>query len=111
MPPVNANLVRELAARRESPTLDFKRADYHWNDGGNRELAKDLMAIANSLGPAHAPGYILIGVEEVDPEKTGRVVGVDPNSHLNDADLHQKVLFLLNRTPNFSYTVVEVDGL
>jgi hypothetical protein len=105
---VDANKVRELAARGEGSTLDFKRADYSWANAraANAELAKDLSAIGNVLGPTAAPGYLLIGVAN-----DGTICGIPPTSHQDDASLHQKVRDLLNRTPRFVYTPVDVDGV
>jgi hypothetical protein len=102
-------LVAELIARRESPTLDFKGEQYDWDEDGNLELAKDLMAIANGLAPGSAPGYILIGVD-TETDQTGRVVGVNPTVHLDDAAMHQKVNHILNRCPHFQYAPIEIDG-
>ncbi|MFT3693843.1 MAG: ATP-binding protein [Kofleriaceae bacterium] len=103
-PSLTADELKELAARGERAALDYKRDDYDWSDkGSNAELAKDLMAIANSLGPSDPPGYILVGVSN-----EGDIVGL--KSHLDDASLHQKVSSLLNRTPLFSYFQVAVDG-
>jgi hypothetical protein len=102
-------IVAELIARRESPTLDFKADQYDWRADGNLELAKDLMAVANSLGPGSACGYILIGVEE-EPDQTGRLTGIDVSKHLDDAAMHEKVKFLLNRCPDFQYAAIDVEG-
>jgi predicted HTH transcriptional regulator len=99
---MDADVVRELAARHEGPSLDFKREQYQWTSGGNRELAKDIMAIATGLASHNAPGYILIGVDEA-PDGTGRIVGVSSEGHLDDAEMHSKVTPLLNRTPHFAY--------
>lgn len=107
---MDADAIRELVARHEGPFLDFKRQPYDSTPAGNRELAKDIMAIANGLAPHNAAGHILIGVEEAH-DGTGRIVGVPAASHLNDADMQNKVHALLNRTPYFSYYPVEVDGL
>jgi hypothetical protein len=105
--PISADKIRELVARGENSTLDFKRDDYDWDDrASNAELAKDVMAMANVLLPADEPAYILIGVDNM-----GNIVGVPPANHLDDAVLHQKVQGLLNRTPLFSYAPVEVDGM
>lgn len=100
--------VRELAARSEGTFLDFKVADYNWSGSGrsaNAELAKDLMAMANALGPGAAPAHILIGVED-----DGTIVGIPASSHLDDASLHQKVRDFFVRPPVFEYTSVDVDG-
>lgn len=102
-------LIAELLARRESPTLDFKRDQYDWDEDGNLELAKDIMAIANGLAPGAACGYIIIGVDTA-PDQTGRVVGVEPTVHLDDAVMHQKINHVLNRCPQFQYAPVESEG-
>ncbi|HEY1550261.1 MAG TPA: ATP-binding protein [Kofleriaceae bacterium] len=105
--PIDADKVRELAARSEGETLDYKRDDYDWTRAGsNAELAKDIMAIANKVRRGDPPGYILIGVQN---DKT--IVGIAPTSHQDDASLHQRVRGFLNRTPEFSYVPVDIDGL
>jgi hypothetical protein len=107
---MNTDVVLELVSRRESGTLDFKRAMYDWDADGNYELAKDLMAIANNLGPDAPAGHILIGVEEVEPDRTGRIVGANSAEHLDDSKMHDKIKYLLNRMPNFSYAPVSVGN-
>ncbi len=103
--PISAEQVRELAARGEGTTLDFKRDDYDWDDGAtNSEYAKDLMAMGNTLGPNSHPAYVLVGVDN-----DGTIVGIA--AHRDDAELHQRVQLRLNRTPRFVYYAVEVDGL
>lgn len=103
--PIDADKVRELAARGEGTKLDFKREDYNWGGGraANAELAKDLMAIANILGPTSESAYILVGVDD-----DGTIVGI--TAHEDDADLHGRVRPLLNHSPNFLYYAVDVDG-
>ena len=104
------NTIRLLLTEREGTRLDYKGEDYDWPAHGRFELAKDLMAIANSLTPHGPNGYILVGVEEDPVDATGVVVGVDPTSHQDDADIHQRVGSLLNRSPDFSYAPFELDG-
>jgi Putative DNA-binding domain len=106
--PISADKVRELAARGARTTLAFRQEDYRWAAGksASAELARDLMALANVLGPSASPAYILIGVQH-----DGTIVGVPPASHLDNAALRQKVKELLNKVPQFSYRTVEVDGL
>ncbi len=108
--PITANIVLELISRHEGPILDFKVTQYNWNNEGNLELAKDLMAIANGLSLVSPPGYILIGVD-INPDQTGRLVGVEPTAHLDDANMHQKVKSILNRPPSFLYAPIEIDRL
>jgi hypothetical protein len=101
-------LVAEPIARRESPTLAFKRDQDDWDEDGNLELSKDLMAIANGLAPGSAPGYILIDVD-TETDQTGRVVGVTSTVRLDDAAMHQKVNHILNRCPRLQYAPIEID--
>lgn len=96
--------IRALATKAEDDSLDFKRDDYNWSiKQSNAELAKDLMAMANMIGPKSPPSYILIGVDNL-----GAIVGT--GAHLDDAALHQKVAGLLNLTPTFTYYPMFVDG-
>lgn len=62
--------------------------------------------MANMLGPSSPPAHILVGVRG-----DGTIVGVPPASHLDDADLHQKVQRILNRTPNFSYEAMTIGSV
>ena len=105
--PISADRVRELAARGERTTLVLKTEDYNWAAPrtASAELARDLMALANVLGPSASPAYILIGVGH-----DGAIVGIPRASHLEDASLHQKVKDLLNKVPRFSYRSIDVDG-
>jgi len=107
---ITADTVRALAAQREGTRLDFKERQYDWKNEGNLELAKDLMAMANALSPNGGDAHILIGVKEL-PDQSGQIIGVPPDAHLDDASMHQKVQGILNRTPDFSYAQVTVDGV
>jgi len=60
-----------LLKRDEGTKLDFKLKIDILTDGGKKELAKDISAIANSRG---GRGYIIIGVED----KTKKIVGINP---------------------------------
>jgi hypothetical protein len=59
--------------------------------------------MANVLGPASEPAYILIGVDEART-----ILGVKT---VHQDDLHQKVRGILNACPDFSYGEVVVRGL
>jgi Putative DNA-binding domain len=100
---MDETLVRELVARREEPRLDFKESPHDTND----ELAKDLMAMANILGPS-ARAHILLGVRE-RPDGTGEIIGGDVG-RLGDAEFQQKVKMLFNRVPRFTFGSIQVDG-
>jgi predicted HTH transcriptional regulator len=63
----------------ESEDLDFKTSHYENSDKDKRELAKDVAALANSLG-----GILLIGVKEDDFGKASTLtpVSIDQNQGL-----------------------------
>jgi predicted HTH transcriptional regulator len=107
---IGVETIRELLARTEGEALDFKRCQYPSTPAGNAEMTKDIMAMANVLSPNAPPGYILIGVDQ-ESDQTGRAVGVDPSTHLDDASVQQKIGSLLNRTPKVSYFPIQVDEL
>jgi Putative DNA-binding domain len=114
--PVDADLIRRLVVNTETSWLDYKKAAYGFDERATKdkaqvEFSKDIMAMANTLGPLAQGAYILIGVEEDAADKTGRIIGVPPESHPDDGNLHTIVKNYLNATPTFSYQVVEVDGL
>ncbi len=103
-------IIRDLISHHEGSSLDFKEFDYNWNDPTtNAELAKDIIAIANSLAP-NQEGFILVGVRE-GPDKTGELVGMSPAAHQDDANLHQRIYQKLSAVPTFEYRPVTVDGL
>lgn len=107
---IDESLVLELVSRSESEKLDFKTHAYDSSTESKFEFAKDLMSIANGLvidGPA---GYILIGVDENSSDGTGILVGINPQTHPDDADVHEKVKHILNRVPYFSYSPIEIQG-
>ncbi|AOT72703.1 RNA-binding domain-containing protein [Geosporobacter ferrireducens] len=58
-----------LLKQREGTKLDFKESLNLDTESGKKEFAKDIIAIANSLG---GRGYIIIGVED----KSKKIVGI-----------------------------------
>ncbi|MFD3155807.1 helix-turn-helix domain-containing protein [Haloimpatiens sp. FM7330] len=63
--------LKNLIKREEGTKLDFKQYIDLYSEGGKKELAKDVCAIANSKG---GRGYLIIGVED----KTKNIIGIDP---------------------------------
>lgn len=59
-----------LIKRPEGPKLDFKQIIDVVSEGGRKELAKDVCAIANSKG---GRGYIILGIED----GTKRITGIE----------------------------------
>ena len=105
---LDSKLLEDLLHEGEGTALDFKSAQYPFdnaNVGEKAELIKDILAFANSWRRTTA--YILIGVEEV---KGGRseVVGIE--NHLDEASLHQFVNEKTQRPVDFSYQIVPTEG-
>ena len=103
---LDPDLVRELARRIEGTRVEFKGSMIE-----DAKLAKQLCGMANALAINSEPGHVLVGVEQVEADRTGRIVGVDPSTLLNEADYRQKLATYLNRVPEFSLHVVPIDGV
>lgn len=82
---MNSQKLQYLLSQEEGPKLDFKASLSLKTASGKKELAKDIIAIANSQG---GRGYLVIGVED----KTKRIVGVTPGEY--DEERIQQVLTL-----------------
>ncbi len=106
--PLDSKLLESLLYQGEGVALDFKSAQYPFdnaNVGEKAELLKDILAFANSWRRTTA--YILIGVEEIKGGRS-KVVGVE--NHLDDASLHQFVNDKTHRPVEFSYQVFPTEG-
>ena len=106
--PLDLKLLESLLHEAEGTSLDFKSAQYRFenaHDGEKAELLKDILALANSWRRTTA--YILIGVEEVNGGRSN-VVGVE--KHLEDASLHQFVNGKTQRPVEFNYQAIQIDG-
>ena len=106
--PLDLKLLERLLHEAEGTSLDFKSAQYPFEQATNKEkseLLKDILAFANSWRRATA--YILIGVDEVEGGRSN-VVGV--TTHLDDAKLHQFVNGKTQRPVEFSYQVIPIEG-
>ncbi len=106
--PLDLKLLETLLHEEESTSLDFKSAQYPFENadvGKKAELLKDILAFANSWRRTTA--YILIGIEEV---KGGRSNIVGVKEHLDDAILHQFVNGKTQRLVEFSYQVLHTEG-
>lgn len=71
---MDAQKLTALLKRSEGPKLDFKAKLDLTTESGKKELAKDVMAIANSQG---GRGHILVGIED----KTKAVLGIAEDSY------------------------------
>lgn len=63
--------IKTLLKQSEGPKLDFKEKLEISTESGKKELAKDVIAIANTQG---GRGHILVGVRD----KTREIIGIDP---------------------------------
>lgn len=103
------DLLEGLLHEDEGTSLDFKRAQYPFENANaeqKAELLKDILAFANSWRRTSA--YILIGVEEA---KAGRSNIVGVKEHLDDAKLHQFVNSKTQAAVEFSYRIVQVENV
>lgn len=73
-----------LMKREEGQKLDFKLKLDLITDGGKKELAKDICAIANSNG---GRGYIVVGVRD----KSKRIDGIDKKDIFTEEQIQQIV--------------------
>ena len=108
MMPLDSKLLESLLHEGEGAALDFKSAQYPFENadiGEKAELLKDILAFANSWRRTTA--YILIGVEEFRGGRS-KVVGVE--DHLDDASLRQFVNEKTQRPVEFSYRVFSTEG-
>jgi hypothetical protein len=106
---MDSNFLERLLYRSESETLDFKVAQYPFDqatDEQKSELLKDLLAFANAWRESDA--YILLGVREV---KGGRSIVRGIADHLLNRNLQQFVHSKTNRPISFSYSIERLDGL
>jgi len=106
---MNDELLEQLLNEDESPSLDFKRDQYPFEEATNEkksELLKDVLAFANAWRRTDA--YILIGVDEAKGGRS-RVVGVQ--QHLDDAKLQQFVNSKTQRPVEFSYQAYALEGV
>ena len=68
--------VKALLKQNEGPKLDFKEKLDLSTESGKKELAKDVLAIANTQG---GRGHIVLGIRD----KTKEVVGVESDIMAN----------------------------
>ncbi len=103
-------LFERLLYEEESPTLDFKKEQYHFakaTDEEKSELLKDILGFANAW--RRSEGYILIGVEDVRGGRSN-VVGIPAADHLDDHSVQQFVNNLTNRPLRFHYEAFGFEG-
>lgn len=90
---LNKEKLENLLEKGESNIVDFKQSHYFApNNIGDKDktadLVKDILCMNNTVRQDSA--FILIGVKE-DINKKGIVIGIAPDSIIDDATLQQKV--------------------
>ncbi|MBF8983519.1 putative DNA binding domain-containing protein [Lutibacter sp. B2] len=68
---MNIPKLKSLIKQKEGTKLDFKEKLSLINESEKKEFAKDVIAIANSIG---GRGYLVIGIRD----KTKELIGIDP---------------------------------
>lgn len=76
---MNLQKLKFLIKQKEGMKLDFKESLHLHIDSYKKEFAKDVIAIANSIG---GRGYLIIGIKDKEKE----IVGIDPE------DFHEERL-------------------
>ena len=74
---MDAQKLNSIIKKQEGPKLDFKMRLDIKTESGKKELAKDIIAIANSQG---GRGHLVIGIED----KTKRVVGINHDEYCEE---------------------------
>ncbi|MBI5653585.1 MAG: ATP-binding protein [Chloroflexi bacterium] len=104
---ITENKLREIFARNENDTLDFKSEPHRLdNEHFNSEFIKDILAMANT--PREDAAYIVVGVKLLS-DGTKQFIGVP--QHPDDSDLQDKLRKArVTPSPKFTYQSVSVDG-
>ena len=99
---LNKNKLLQLIKREEDLKLDFKATLSLATESEKKELAKDVIAIANSRG---GRGYIIFGVED----KTKRILGVNPDEY-SEEQIQQIIYNRCDPPVPLSVEFVDIDG-
>lgn len=112
---IDAEKLKELIGKQEGPTLEFKLKYLLTGQGKSTvqdEVAKDLTALANTVGRnPNDYGFLILGAgNELKPDKTRDKEDVRPFqfSRKNFLDIVNSAC--TPRLPNVEYEEIEVDG-
>lgn len=95
--------LKKLLAQKEGPKLDYKLTMPLASDTHKKEIAKDVLALANTPG---GRGYLVIGVQD----KTRTLVGVDPLDYPEER-IQQILLTRCDPPVNVSVDPVHIQGV
>ncbi len=93
--------LKMLLKQEEGSKLDFKETLLLNTESEKKELAKDIMAIANSIG---GRGHIVIGVKD----KSKEIVGIDP-TELNEERIQQIMSYRCDPPINLRVEYIEIE--
>ncbi|PPE69485.1 ATP-binding protein [Caldimonas thermodepolymerans] len=102
------SLLDALRYKSEGPDVDFKEAQYRFengNDATKSEMLKDILAMANSW--REGAGYIVLGFRDRRPHPA-EVVGI--TEHIDDAKIQQFVNSKVKPKLEFRYEEHVYDG-
>ncbi|MDF2547003.1 MAG: transcriptional regulator [Anaerosolibacter sp.] len=93
--------LKMLLKQEEASKLDFKETLLLNTESEKKELAKDIIAIANSIG---GRGHIIIGVKD----KSKEIVGIDPGE-LNEERIQQIMSYRCDPPINLRVEYIEIE--
>lgn len=99
---MNLQKLEYLISKEEGAKLDFKEEIDITTQSGKKELAKDIIAMANSHG---GRGYIIIGVKD----KTKEITGL-PSEKFNEERIQQILGLRTNPPINVRVEYFEIEG-
>lgn len=104
---VTAADLRRLVEERtqEDQFFEYKRDPYPSNDGGKRELIKDVSAFANAAG-----GYIIIGLSEDGEGRASAITGVPDAAAVQRSILDRCLTLIEPRLTQLDIACIDVDG-
>lgn len=93
--------LKMLLKQEEASKLDFKETLLLNTESEKKELAKDIIAIANSIG---GRGHIIVGVKD----KSKEIVGIDPGE-LNEERIQQIMSYRCDPPINLRVEYIEIE--
>ena len=94
--------LKQLLKKEEGPKLDFKAQLLLSTDSEKKELAKDVIAMANSRGTR---GYIIFGVQD----KTKKIIGINPDD-FREEQIQQVIYHRCDPPVSLALDLVEIEA-
>ena len=99
---MNLYKLRHIIKKGEGPKVDFKATIKLATDSEKKELARDVIAIANTRG---GRGYLIFGIDD----KTKKVIGVNPENYVEEK-LQQIIYHRCDPPVPISIEFIKIDG-